>query len=133
MDIIASFNIQQMERDILEAAHTLGSITYFAGSPTPALKVLIEKYSLEEDIEQLTVVVSHLLEERYLFPYFDIKGYEQRIDARGITPKGYRRLQELRHPIRSWVGANWFAVAVAAITAIIGISSVVTNLVVNLD
>lgn len=128
-----AFDVKRMERDILEASNTLGAIGYLNGSHTPASKPLIEKYGSDEAGQQRTAVLSFLLEERYLFPYYDTEGNEQRIDARGITPKGYRRLQELQHPIRTWVGANWFGVVVAGITATIGVASIVVNLIVNSD
>ena len=129
-----AFDVKQMERDILEAIHTLGNgdIGYFNGSFSPASQVLFEKYGNDDD--RLTVVIDYLVEERYLFPLYEDTGkilgggY-----ARGITPKGYCRLQELQHPIRTWVGANWFAVTVAVITATIGIASVVVNLIINSD
>ena len=129
-----TFDVKQMERDILEASNTLGAIGYFNGSHSTASQVLIEKYGSREEDRQLTTVLDYLVEERYLFPFCDSKtgevlnGY-----ARGITPKGYRRLQELQHPIRTWVGANWFAVFVAGVTTAIGVASVVVNLIVNSD
>ena len=129
-----AFDVTQMERDILEAIHTQGDgdIGYFNGSFSLASQVLLAKYGNDDD--RLTVVIDYLVEERYLFPLYEATGkilgggY-----ARGITPKGYRRLQELQHPIRTWVDANWFAVFVAGFTAAISIASVVVNLIVNSD
>ena len=128
-----AFDVTRMELDILEAIHTQGDgdIGYFNGSFSPASQVLLEKYGNDDD--RLTVVIDYLVEERYLFPLYEATGkilgggY-----ARGITPKGYRRLQELQHPFRTWVKANAFAVTVAAIMASIGIGigTMVTNIIV---
>ena len=82
--------------------------------------------------QQLTAVLNYLLEERYLYPYFDISGKELRDGyARGLTPKGIKRLRELKHPALTWAGANWFPVVVALITASIGVASIVVNLIVK--
>ena len=135
-----AFDVTRMELDILEAIHTQGDgdIGYFNGSFSPASQVLLEKYGNDDD--RLTVVIEplissltdyYLVEERYLFLLYEATGkilgggY-----ARGITPKGYRRLQELQHPFRTWVKANAFAVTVAAIMASIGIGTMVTNIIV---
>ena len=126
-----AFDVTRMELDILEAIHTQGDgdIGYFNGSFSPASQVLLEKYGNDDD--RLTVVIDYLVEERYLFLLYEATGkilgggY-----ARGITPKGYRRLQELQHPFRTWVKANAFAVTVAAIMASIGIGTMVTNIIV---
>ena len=127
-----ALDVKQMERDILAVVHTQGDIGYFNGSFSPASQVLLEKYRNNDD--RLTVVIDYLVEERYLFPFYEDTGRIMGAGyARGITPKGYRRLQELQYPIRTWVGANWFAVTVAVITATIGIVSMVVNLIINSD
>ncbi len=131
MEKAAAFDVTQMELDILEAVHTMGSVGYLNGSNTPATEILLEKYGSEEANRQLNVLLAYLIEKRYLFPYFGTNGKELSGYAQGITPKGVNRLQELQHPIRTWVRANWFAVVVAGITATIGIASMVINLIVN--
>ena len=122
-----SDNKHNMELDILAAAFELGSI--FPG--TPANQSLVEAYPDEE--ERLTVFADYLIEERFLFPLFDpTTGGEVRNGrARGITPKGIDRLRRLRNPVRTWIGENWFPVIVAAITASIGIGSIIVNVVVQ--
>ena len=122
-----------MERDILEAVYDFGEIR----PETRASQVLADKYPLEADNNapriQVTVMLNYLLEERLLFPYFS-RGEELRDGyARGITPKGLDRLQRLRHPVRTWIGENWFPVMVAGTTALIGIFSIVVNLIVGLS
>ena len=127
-----AFDLKQMERDILETAHTLGRIGYFNGSLSPATESLKDKYRSDEEQQQVTVLMKYLLEKRYLFPFFDGKTGKELTDyVRGLTPKGFRRLRELQAPRRVWFEDNWFPVVVAAITAMIGVGSIVVNLIVN--
>ena len=120
----------RIERDILEAASKFGMIAPFGDQS--GLKELTKKYGDDrQTMQSLTVVIQYLLEERYLYPFFDSKGEELRHHARGITPKGSERLKRMRHPIRTWMGANWFALVVATLTTAISIISVTTNLIVN--
>ncbi len=133
LDVTAkAFDVKHMERDILEAVYNLG---WILGPDSLASQSLIEKYGEDDAVQQqVTVVMNWLVEERYLFPFYDANtGKVSSNSARGITPKGYRRLRELQHPIRTWVGVNWFAVTVAVITATIGIASMVVNLIINSD
>ena len=91
----------------------------------------MEKYGSSDAYEQLVAVIDYLVEKRYLFPYFDKVRKELRGQAAGLTPEGLKRLQELRHPRWTWVRENWFPLAVAGITAIIGILSVGVDLYLN--
>ena len=117
-----SDNIYKMELDVLAAAFDLGPIL----PGTPAAQSLDEAYPGEQDA--LTVVADYLIEERFLFPLFDPTGLQVRNGrARGITPKGMDRLNRLRHPTRTWIVENWFPVAVATTTALIGIISIAVN------
>ena len=119
----------RMERDILEAVYDIGQVGFFNGSHSPASKVLNEKYSgtgMDSETQQLPALLNYLLEERYLYPFFDTSGKEQRGGyARGITPKGISRLRELQSSVCAWIRSNWFGVAVAAISALIGIASII--------
>ena len=125
-----SFDVEQMERDILEVAYTFGDT-----SSDEATEAIRKKCgSTPEAIGQVTVVLEWLVEERYLFPFIDSRtGRVLPAEARGITPKGYRRLRELQHPIRTWIRANWFGVLVLGVTASISVASMVVNLIVNSD
>lgn len=53
------------------------------------------------------------------------------IDARsliaGLTPKGYKRLKELKHEWKTWLRRNGFAVAIATITALAAIGSIIVD------
>ena len=131
MEKVAAFDITQMELDILELVHTLGNIQR---GNTFVKEFLHGKYgSSDEADQQLTVLIDYLVEKRYLFPYFGSTSHQEITGmARGITPKGMNRLQELQHPIRTWVRANWFAVVVASTTATIGFVSLAIDLIVNL-
>ena len=78
---------------------------------------------------------NYLLEERYLFPYMRAStGAEVRNNAaRGLTPKGYDRLQQLRHPKLYWLRNNWFPMVVAISTLALSIASIVTNFISGTD
>ena len=130
-----ALDLRQMEQDILEVVRDIGDIGFRDSSHSPASKVLIEKYIDKDDPwqsnQQLTVLVDYLVEERYLFPVFNQKGEVSGSYARGITPKGLKRLRELQAPRRTWFKENWFPVIVAGITTMIGIGSIVVDLIVN--
>lgn len=68
-----------------------------------------EKYGglSQMDEETAAALVGYLEEERYLFRTSQ--------DLVTITPKGEKRLRQLQHPVRHWVKANWFPVAVVAL------------------
>ena len=128
---MAAGNKETMERDILEAVYDFGEIR----PGTPASQILEDKYPSDAGDNspriQVTVMLNYLVEERFLFPYvLESSGKElQNGYARGITPKGLDKLQRLRHPVRTWIGENWFPVVVAGITATVGIASIVVNLI----
>ena len=127
-----ALDLKQMERDILEAALTKGAIGQVLRSNKPASIILREKYGSTEAREQLIVVTQYMLEERYLFPLMDD---DNPVDSsnyvRGLTPKGLKRLRELKAPRWTWVKENWFPVAVATITAFIGLGSIGVDLYFN--
>ena len=132
---MAAGNKETMERDILEAVYDFGEIR----PETPASQTLADKYPSDAGYNslriQVTVMLNYLVEERFLFPYVASPSGEELRDgyARGITPKGLDRLQRLRHPVRTWIGENWFPVVVAGITATVGIASIVVNLIAILN
>ena len=131
---MAAGNKETMERDILEAVFEFGVIRH----GTCASQILANKYPHEagdnSPLTQVTVMLDYLVEERFLFPLFTSSGEELRSGfARGITPKGLDRLQRLRHPVRTWIGENWFPVVVAGITATIGIVSIVVDLIASFN
>ena len=128
-------DLKQMERDILEAVLTLGEIGYWDNAHTAASKALIKKY-LEEDESgeidrQMLALIDFLVEKRFLVPVEFVDGKLAGGYARGITPKGYRRLRELQAPKWTWFKGNWFPVIVAGITAVIGLGAIATELYLN--
>lgn len=121
--------LEEMERDILEVVYDHGWLGYLNSAHTPAARILNAKYPAKQEQQALVVAFQYLLEERYLFPFFDGKtGKELRDYARGITPKGTDRLRRLRHPRLSWICDNWFPLLVAATSAVIGTTNIVVNL-----
>ena len=85
--------------------------------------------------QQATAVFNYLLEERYLFPFMDAHTGAEVLNyaARGLTPKGYDRLQQLRHPKLHWLRNNWFPTVVAISTLALSIASIVTNAISGTD
>lgn len=125
-------SVAHMERDILDAAHTLGWLGYYNGEHAPASKRLYERYTSEDDKQALTAVLNYLVEQRFLDPMFNSSGDELRNGyARGITPKGAERLRELKHPVRYWASKNWFPVCISIITATVGAGSIIANVIVK--
>ncbi len=115
---------QKMERDILETAAT-GEIM------TPnhaAFKSLCDNYPTEQ-AQALTCALIYLVEYGYLIPLYDADGNTAKNGwSRGLSPQGYRRLQQLRRPARIWISQNWFPLSVASISAFLAAASIVTNL-----
>ena len=126
-----ALDLKKMERDILEVVRDIGDIGFRNSSHSPASKVLIEKYIDKDDPwqsnQQLTVLVDYLVEKRYLFPVHSTDGKVSSGYARGITPKGAKRLRELQVPRWTWFKSNWFPTLVAAITAIAAVGSIIVD------
>ena len=85
--------------------------------------------------QKATAVFNYLLEERYLFPYMSSSTGEEMRNyvARGLTPRGYDRLQQLKHPLMCWFKKNWFPVAVAVSTIVLSTASIVTSFIGGMD
>ena len=117
-----AFDVKQMELDILETVHTRGNIGFIHKPDTPASKFHHEKYPSLEARRQLVAVTEFLIEERYLLHFSaPNKDGDTAGPIRGLTPKGYKRLKELQHKWKTWFCKNWFPVAVAFTTAVIGL------------
>lgn len=121
--------ITQIERDILEAAES-GSISFFDAEDAWDRLTLLYAYEFHSR-ERVIAVIDYLVRERYLSPVFDTEGKILSARARGITPRGHRRLQELRHPVGTWISKNWFALVVAVTTALVGTGSIVVDIVLD--
>ena len=123
---------EKMERDILRAVRDLGDIHVNRRSTptrcTPAASQLMKLYPKDGDLPtaRLWVFVDSMVVSGDLLHFRRAPGdMGAEGAARGVTPKGERRLYELEHPHRAWIKANWFPVAIATITAVIGIANVV--------
>lgn len=124
--------LDEMELDILELMYEKGELGYINGAHSEAAQVLNAKYISEREQQALMVTVQYLLEARYLWPYFDNNTeIELRNYARGITPKGVRRMRKLQRRF-PWIRENWFPVLVAAITATLALADIVVNVIVEL-
>ena len=126
---MAQLSVRQIERDILEAAES-GRISFF--DATEAWDKLTLLYAYESHSrERVIAIMDYLICERYLSPVRDREGNILSARAMGVTPRGHRRLQELRHPVGTWIAENWFALAVAVTTALVGIGSIVVDIVLD--
>ena len=97
-------NYKKMERQILETAAS-GEIM----TPNhPAFKSMCDSQPPEHN-QALTCTLIHLVNHGYLVQLYEKDGNEARNGwSRGMSPRGYHRLQQIRHPIRSWTSQNWF-------------------------
>ena len=121
---------QQMERDILLIVRDFGQV--HPGSV--AAEKLSRMYPNTGDQSQInpaneiTATFDYLVAECYLWPLFDSEGRELRNGlARAITPKGLKRLRQIEHPVRAWIGDNWFPFVVALATVALTTASIVTS------
>lgn len=117
---MSDLNYQEMERRILETAAT-GEIM------TPnhsGFKSMLDNYSTEHQ-QALTCTLIHLVKHGYLIPLYDADGNEAKNGwSRGLSPQGYQRLRQLRHPVRTWSSQNWFPLSVALISALLSTASI---------
>ena len=117
------------ELDVLVTVNDCGEIGVFDGSHTKASKRLFSLYP-EFSIAyegKVSVVVDALVGSGHLLPGNDMKGNRQQAYARGLTPKGVRRLYELEHPVRAWMKANWFPFVVACVTTCVGVAGIISS------
>ncbi len=122
--------LRNMELDILRIVRDHGPIDLIPGSTdTEGTKQLLKLYPDENSGGRAILMdfVNELISTGHLLAGHHPKGFELPFYTRGLTPKGVRRLYELAHPVRAWVCANWFPVAVAAITTAVGIASIVSD------
>lgn len=116
-----SLPVREMEFDILQFTYESSEFGQLDGNLTASGR-LNRKYKSQRDQEQLRVMMKFLEDERFLY------SYSGPYHGRGITPKGLDRLDRLQHPVRTWIYDNWFGVAVASITASIGIANAVISI-----
>ena len=127
-----ALDLKQMERDILETVRARGEISGYYCSISPTSQFLLDKYPPGEGENERLVLIDYLVEERFLFPIVDPSSHEAISGfTRGITPKGLTRLRELQAPRWHWFKGNWFPVIVAAITAGIGVGSIIVDVTCN--
>ena len=115
------------ELDVLVTVNDCGAIGVFDGGPTKASKRLFSLYP-EFSIGyegKVSVVVDALVGSGHLLPVNNTQGKREQGYARGLTPKGVRRLYELEHPVRAWMKANWFPFVVACVTTCVGVASII--------
>ena len=130
-------NVRDIELYILKTVNDFGEVHPDSLSSETLMSQFRAREGevIPDPLEQATAVFNYLLEERYLFPYVSSNtGKELRDNvARGLTPKGYDRLQQLRHPKLYWFRNNWFPTVVAMSTIALSIASIVTNAISGTD
>ena len=117
------------ELDILVTVKDYGALGYINGSHTKASERLLSLYS-DESVGYdgiVSVFVDALVDSGHLLPVNNAEGRRTRAYARGLTPKGLRRLYEVKHPVRAWMKANWFPFVVACVTTCVGVASTISS------
>ena len=117
--------MRNTELDVLVTVKDYGALGFFNGRHTKASERLLSLYPLES-VEYdgiVSIFVDALVDSGHLLPVNDMKGIRQQACARGLTPKGVRRLYEVEHPVRAWMKANWFPFVVACVTTCVGVAS----------
>ena len=100
----------------------------------------MDKELRERLISTLEEAAEHLLEDKNSEVLLLLKdeGYLAKRLPLGAQPSykllhtsiaGYKYLERLKHPRKAWLKKNWFAVSIAAITAFIGLASVIVQIV----
>ena len=117
------FDVKRMERDILEDILYTSRAKHWNSAES---KMVLESPRLRGRIDAL---VAHLYDDGILVSGSprDVNGNVATSFISGLTPKGIRRLEEIKHPRRTWLKANWFPMVVAIVTTAVGIASIVSD------
>ena len=112
------------ERKLLEAA-TNGELLPGGDDLNNLKKEIGELW----DDDGVTAVADVLIDSGHLWPFRDADtGEIVRTMCRGITPKGFERLEQLRAPRKVWARNNWFALLIALSTIATSIGSLIVNI-----
>ena len=117
------------ELDVLVTVRDYGALGYLNGSHTKASERLLSLYP-DESVEYdgiVSVFVDALVDSGHLLPVINMNGSRIQASARGLTPKGVRRLYEVKYPVRAWIKANWFPFVVACVTTCVGVASTISS------
>ena len=117
-------DIKEMELDVLEMAHDCGLLHPDNSKFNTRCDVIKERHDCNDS--SILNIIDSLVLNRYLLGLGEHNSYALG-RARGITPKGYDRLQELKYPTKVWVKKNWFGVFVLGITTVVNITAIVVN------
>ena len=115
------------ELDVLVTARDYGALI---GRDTKGAERLFSLYPDESVFEHngiVSVFVDALVDSGHLLPVNNTQGIRRPVSARGLTPKGVRRLYEVEHPVRAWIKANWFPFVVACVTTCVGVASTISS------
>ena len=116
------------ELDVLVTVKDYGALI---GRDTKAVERLFSLYPDDESVFEydgiVSVFVDALVDSGHLLPVTNTQGIRRKGSARGLTPKGVRRLYEVEHPVRAWIKANWFPFVVACVTTCVGVASTISS------
>ena len=121
--------MRNTELDILVTVKDYGAIGYSNGSHTKASERLLSLYP-DESVGYdgiVSIFVDALVDSGHLLPVNNAEGRPRQAYARGLTPKGVRRLYEVKHPVRAWMKANWFPFVVACVTTCVGVVNTISS------
>ena len=115
------------ELDVLVTVKDYGALI---GRDTKGVERLFSLYPDESVFEYdgiVNVFVDALVDSGHLLPVNNTQGIRRQASARGLTPKGVRRLYEVEHPVRAWIKANWFPFVVACVITCVGVASTISS------
>ncbi len=118
-----AFDVARMERDILEdVLHTSRTDVWNSAKS----KMVLDRPHIRGRIDAL---VAHLFDDGLLVSASprNADGNVPTSFISGLTPKGIRRLEEIKYPLRTWLKVNWFPMVVAVLATTVGIASIVSD------
>ena len=117
------FDVARLERDILEDVLHTSRTRYWNSAES---KMVLNRPHLRGPINAF---VAHLFDDGLLVSASprDADGNVPTSSISGLTPKGVRRLEEIKYPRRTWLKANWFPMVVAIVATTVGIASIVSD------
>ena len=120
--------MRNTELDVLVTVRDYGALN---STRAKALERLLSLYPDDESVRKydgiLNIFIDALVDSGHLQPVISTKGIRLQALARGLTPKGLRRIYELEHPVRAWIKANWFPFVIACVTTCVGVVSTISS------
>ena len=118
-----------MERNILRVIADHGMV--IPGSESA--KVIREMYPEEGCAHgnavnlRVTDLLEGMIDDGLLRPSLNTSGKRTVAMSRGLTTKGWERLDQLERPVRWWIKRQWFPLVVAVVTSLLAVASMVST------